>query len=124
MAGISGTGIDRALYPNMYAQDDKAVGAYGKRAGMAAGSGSARGSAQQNFRQITALDRVQGQQQQAQGYGQMLSQLAMLAAYMYQQKQQQQSQPQTQSGYLTPGLYGLGTQPGLPGKPVNDYGVG
>jgi hypothetical protein len=101
MAGISGSGIDRALYPNVYGPEQKMAGAYGKRAGNAAGNGSASSPAIQNFRQQTAMGRMQGQQQQAQGYGQMLSQLAMLAAFMRQRQQPSMEEPQ-QVGYQDP----------------------
>lgn len=84
-----GSQIDRALYPNVYGQEQSLAGAYGKRAGAASDGQSARGSAVRNFRDQTHFQRLQGQQDQAAGYGQMLSQLAMLAAYMRQQKQPQ-----------------------------------
>lgn len=105
MAGISGAGIDKMLYPNIYGPEQKMSGAYGRRAGAAAGpqQGSAAGPAVTNFRNITAMDRINGQQQQAQGYGQMLSQLAMLAAYMRQRQQPSLGETREQTvGYQDP----------------------
>lgn len=84
MAGISGQQLDQLLYPNTMAPDQRMAGRYGKRAGAAAGQGGGRSLGESNFRDQTWLQREQGQQNQAQGYGQMLSQLALLAAYMKQ----------------------------------------
>ena len=90
MSGLSGTGIDRALYPNPYAGDEKASGAYGRRAGAATGSpgGSQSGGlmAQRDMRDRMALQRIQAQSQQGQAYGQMFQQMAMLAAYFKHQQ--------------------------------------
>jgi len=105
-----GSQIDRALYPNVYGQEQGLAGAYGKRAGMASDGQSARGSAVRNFRDQTYFQRMQGQQDQAAGYGQMLSQLAMLAAYM-----KQRQQPSMQ-GEPDPNWLGGGQQTT---KPVN-----
>ena len=90
MSGLSGTGIDRALYPNPYAGDEKASGAYGRRAGAATGQpgGASQGGlmAQRDMRDRMALQRIQAQSQQGQAYGQMFQQMAMLAAYFKHQQ--------------------------------------
>lgn len=90
MSGLSGAGIDKALYPNPYAGDEKASGAYGRRAGAATGSpgGAQAGGlmAQRDMRDRMALQRIQAQTQQGQAYGQMFQQMAMLAAYFKHQQ--------------------------------------
>jgi hypothetical protein len=112
MAGISGSGIDRFLYPSIYGPEDRAAAAYGRRAGAAAGVGGGGAEARQAFRQQTALERISGQQAQAQNYGQLLGQLAMLAAFMRQRQQPSLAETQTESiGTAQPYQY--------PGQPID-----
>lgn len=85
MAGISGSGIDRALYPNPYGDEKKMARAYNREAG---GSGSAQG-----WNRETAMARLQHGDQQAAAYGDMFKQLALLAAYAKFQNQGQAAIP-------------------------------
>jgi len=112
MGGISGAGFDRMLFPSTFGPEDRQARAGGREAAQAAGLPRSRqaqtgAAAGRDFRRDTALQRIMAQQQQAQGYGQLLQQLAKLGAFLHSSRNQPQQQAPVQgAGAFRPFFFG------------------
>lgn len=120
--------MGQGMYPNIYGDEKRMAGSYAKEVG------GSRHNGEQAFNNQTFYSRMLGRRDQEAGYGQSLSNLAMLAMFLRRQRGQQgldggfgqEPMPQQQGQYTQDPSFGfLGPQYSAPSQgyvsPVRPY---